>query len=45
MKKARLTAKDLFETNEMHSSYLNVMKNKDKIIEKMIEDSKKTFHT
>lgn len=39
-----MTAKDLFEGNEMHSSYLNVMKNKDMIIQKMTEESKKTFY-
>ncbi len=33
-----MTAKDLFEPNEMHSSYLNVMKNKDMIIQKMKEE-------
>ena len=38
-----MTAKDLFEPNEMHSSYLNVMKNKDKIIQKMKEESKKAI--
>ena len=45
MKKTRITAKDLFEGNEMHSSYLNVMKNKDKIIQKMMEESKKVIYT
>lgn len=40
-----MTAKDLFEPNEMHSSYLNVMKNKDKIIQKMKEESKKAIFT
>ena len=42
MKKTRMTAKDLFEGNEMHSSYLNAMKNKDRIIQKLMEESKKT---
>lgn len=40
-----MTAKDLFEPNEMHSSYLNVMKNKDMIIQKMKEESKKSIFT
>lgn len=40
-----MTAKDLFEGNEMHSSYLNVMKNKDKIIQKMMEESQKTIYS
>ena len=40
-----MTAKDLFEGNEMHSSYLNVMKNKDKIIQKMMGESQKTIYS
>jgi hypothetical protein len=41
LSEARVTAKELFTANELHSSYLTVMKDREKIIEKLYAEVKK----
>lgn len=41
LQQKRLESKELFQANEMHSSYLSIMKEREKIIEKLHNQLKK----